>query len=71
MGTAQEVFSETASWDAGTATERIPGYAEWNLLDRAERGSMARSAGAVRAMADGVQAVRGVAEKRADRENLP
>ena len=67
----KNVFSGATSWNTGAATERFPADTEWNLLDRTERGSMVRSAGAVRSMADGVQAVRGVAEKRADRENLP
>ena len=71
MGKAEEILSGAAGWNAGTAAERFPEDAERNLLDRAERGVVARSAGAIRAMADGVQTVRRVAEKRTDRENLP
>lgn len=66
MGTAQGVFSRKTGWNTGAATERFPEDTERDILDRTERGGMARSAGAVRAMADGIQAVRGVAEKRAD-----
>ena len=65
MGTVEEVFSGEAARHIGTSAERFTGHTEWNLLDCAERGSMAGSAGEI------VQAVRRVAEKRPDRENLP
>ena len=66
MGKAEEILSGAAGWNAGATEERFPEDAERNLLDRAERGVVARSAGALRAMADSVQAIRRVAEKRTD-----
>ena len=47
MGKAEEILSRAAGWNAGTAAERFPEDAEWNLLDRAERGVVARSTGAM------------------------
>ena len=66
MEKAEEILSRAAGWNAGATEERFPEDAERNLLDRAERGVVARSAGALRAMADSVQAIRRVAEKRTD-----
>ena len=71
MGAVEEVFSEEAARHVGTSAERFTGHTEWNLLDCAERSGMAGSAGEIRTVADSVQAVRRVAEKRPDRENLP
>ena len=71
MGAVEEVFSVEAARHAGTSAERFAGHAEWNLLDRPEWHGMAGSAGEIRTVADSVQAVRRVAEKRPDRENLP
>ena len=70
MGTAEEILPGTTGGDAGQAAEGAAGDTERNLLDRAERSVMAGSAGTVRAMADGVQAIRGMAEKRPDRADI-
>ena len=71
MATVGEILSSEVGGNAGQTTEGAAEDIERDLLDRTERGVMAGSAGAVRAMADGVQAIRGMAEKRPDREDIP
>ncbi len=71
MGAAAALFSRTTDGREGTTKAGAEGDTERDLLDRPKRGSVAGSAGAVRAMADGVQAVQGVVGERPDRKNLP
>ena len=71
MGAAAALFSRATDGGQGSSEAGTQGDAEWHLLDRPKRSSLARPAGAVRPMADGVQAVQGVIGKRPDREDLP
>ena len=71
MGTIGEILSGTSGRNAGQTTEGAAEDIERDLLDRTERRSMAGPARTVRAMADGVQAIRGMAEKRPDRADIP
>ena len=71
MGTAQKIFPGAAARNVREAEERTAGHAERDLLDCAQRSILAGSAGAVRTMADSIQTVRGMAEKWADRADIP
>ena len=71
MGAAAALFSRATGWRQGAPAAGTQGDAERHLLDRPKRSGLAGPAGAVRPVADGVQAIQGVVGKRLDREDLP
>lgn len=71
MKAAAALFSRATDGRQGTSEAGTQGDAERHLLDRPERSGMARPAGSVWPVADGVQVVQGVVGKRPDREDLP
>ena len=67
MGAAAALFSGAADGRQGTSKAGTQGDAERHLLDRPKRSGLAGPAGAIRTMADGVQAVQGMVGKWPDR----
>ena len=60
MGATAALFSRATDGRQGTPEAGTQGDAERHLLDRPKRSGLAQPAGAVRPMADGVQAVQGM-----------
>ena len=71
MGTTAALFPRATEGRQRASEAGTQGDAEWHLLDRPKRSGLARPAGEIRPVADGVQAVQGVVGKRPDREDLP
>ena len=71
MGAAAALFSGAADGRQGTSKAGTQGDAERHLLDRPKRSGLAGPAGAIRTMADGVQAVQGMVGKWPDRKDIP
>ena len=71
MGASEALFPRAAARRQGTPEAGTQGDIERHLLDRPKRSGLARPAGEVRPVFDGIQAVQGVVGERPDRENLP
>ena len=71
MGATAAPFSRATGWRQGAPAAGTQGDAERHLLDRPKRSGLAGPAGAIRTMADGVQAVQGMVGKWPDRKDIP